>query len=83
MGYLPTDKVIALIAQEREIEAEEIILVSSQEKDWPDGCLGLGGQEEMCTQAIVPGYEIILEIDGQEEIYRTDLNGENVRQDLN
>lgn len=35
-------------------------LVSVQEVDWPDSCLGAPLQDEACAQVITPGYRIIV-----------------------
>lgn len=52
---------------------DDIHLLQWERVDWPNGCLGIP-MRSMCTEAIVPGYRIILEIDGQKYEYRCDLN---------
>jgi len=52
----------------------EVQLVNWEYVDWPDGCLGIP-MRELCTQAVVPGYRIIVRIEGQEYEYRSDLAG--------
>ena len=51
---------------------------------WPNGCLGLGAADEFCTQQIVPGYRIVVNIEGQPHEIRTNESGSQVRvnQDL-
>lgn len=52
-----------------------------EEKEWSDGCLGLTSEGEFCTQAIVPGYRIVVEADDKEYIYRTNSDGSVVRRE--
>ncbi len=53
-------------------------VTKTQEKDWPDGCLGLGTPEFMCTQALVKGWHIAVankKNPQQVWAYRTNKNG--------
>lgn len=54
-------------------------IVRTTEQQWPDGCLGLGGANELCTQAIVPGYRVEVSDGVQTWFYRTDARGQIVR----
>ncbi|NJK61022.1 MAG: hypothetical protein HC918_13330 [Oscillatoriales cyanobacterium SM2_1_8] len=48
-------------------------------RTWPNGCLGLGGPDELCTQALVPGWRVVL-TDGQRtQVFRSDRTGRQVR----
>jgi hypothetical protein len=51
---------------------DQVHLVHSEQVDWPDGCLGIP-MRDACTQAIVPGYRIVVEVGGQEYEYRSTL----------
>ncbi|MBE0696094.1 MAG: hypothetical protein IH586_04145 [Anaerolineaceae bacterium] len=64
------------------ISLEEIKVLSVEEVQWPDGCLGAGKPDEMCTQAIVDGYRIILQVTGQNYEFHTNLDGKQVREVL-
>jgi hypothetical protein len=57
---------------------EEIEVVSVTPKQWPDACLGIQRSGEVCAQVITPGYEVVLRLDGNVAIYRTD-EGTNAR----
>jgi hypothetical protein len=46
---------------------------------WPDGCLGLAKTEEICTQAIVNGWQVEATDGSQRYIYRTDNTGKSLR----
>lgn len=67
------------LAGELEINEDDIVILEALEKDWGDGCLGLPQDDEMCTQAIVPGYSVLLMADGREFRYRTDKLGEIIK----
>jgi hypothetical protein len=63
---------IADLAKQASVAAAEIEVVKLEAVEWPDGCLGCAKPHEMCTEAIVPGYRIVLRVGGQEYEYRTD-----------
>jgi hypothetical protein len=64
------------LADELGVSLDQVVISVVEEVEWTDGCLGLGGPEESCLQAIVPGYRIQLSVDGKAYEYRTDLTGE-------
>lgn len=66
-------------AQQMDMAGDDFTVVSYEEAEWPDGCLGLPEPDEMCTMAIVPGYLIVLEADGTRYALRTSLTGDTVR----
>lgn len=70
---------ITTLSENLGIPAENIKLASTEAVDWPDGCLGVQEEGVMCTQAIVPGFRIILEANGREVEYRTNEDGTQVR----
>lgn len=61
------------------VPVEEIDVVSAQEKEWPDACLGLAEQDEMCAQVVTPGWEVTARAQGQNTIFRTNADGAVVR----
>lgn len=69
----------AFLAAALSVDEKSINLISHQEVEWSDGCLGLAGKDEMCTQAIVPGYLILLESGGVEYELHTSRSGGAVR----
>jgi hypothetical protein len=62
------------------LPADQITLTSTEAVDWPDGCLGIQKIGVMCTQAIVPGYKIILTADGKQYEYHTSKDGSQIAQ---
>ena len=63
------------------IDPAKIKLVSIEETEWPNGCLGLPQDSEMCTQALVPGYKIVLDADGRIMTFRTNKDGSSIRKE--
>ncbi len=55
------------------VRAEDVEVKSVEEVEWPDGGLGCTVKDRMYIQVITPGYLFILEVDGQEYEYHTDL----------
>jgi hypothetical protein len=69
------------LAERFGLQLDEIGVVSVSAQEWSDSCLGVTylGQEEECAEAIIPGYEMVLELDGGRYFYRTDDSGSIVR----
>jgi hypothetical protein len=68
------------LADELGIPGSQVTIVSVAWVEWPDSCLGVRTPGIMCAQVITPGYLILLEADGQQYEYHTDLTGANVVQ---
>ncbi len=69
----------AWLATHLGLAVEDISVVGQKEAEWPDGCLGLPQLGEACTEALVPGWAISLEANGQSYEVRTDATGATVR----
>lgn len=63
------------------LPVSELRIVQAQRQEWPDGCLGLNRPDEFCTQAIVPGWLVIVEAGQQRLVYRTNESGSIIRLD--
>jgi hypothetical protein len=66
---------VSLLSRVTGLPPEQITVISTKAVDWPDGCLGVVRIGVMCAQGIVPGYQMILEADGQQYEYHTNLDG--------
>lgn len=54
-------------------------ITESKQETWPNGCLGLAEPDQICTQALVEGWRVVVS-DGQKTwVYRTDGAGKVVR----
>jgi hypothetical protein len=71
---------IRVLSEDLQADPAGITVVSITPMEFTDGCLGLGGADEMCLQAITPGYVVVLEAGGQEYVFHTNENGSHVRQ---
>ena len=61
------------------IDPDLIQLVSVEHVDWPDGCMGIHSPGVMCTMVIIPGYKVVLEVNGTQYEYHTNEDGSVVR----
>jgi len=71
----------SLVARELGISEGIVIVMTAYEREWPNGCLGLAKEDEFCTEAIVPGYEVTVQAEGMERAYRTNADGSVVRRE--
>jgi hypothetical protein len=69
------------LSDELGVPVDEIDYVSYERQEWPDACLGLAEEGEMCAQVITPGWRVVLKAQGQEFVFRTDQDGEIVRRE--
>jgi hypothetical protein len=77
----PAPAVIQSIRQtiKQQFGVSQISVVSVTEQNWPDGCLGLPKDQEVCTMAIVTGWRIEVSDKLQTWFYRTDRTGKIIR----
>lgn len=61
------------------VNAADVQITSVEIRQWRNGCLELARPDEMCTQAIVPGYLVMLEASGQTYAYHTNQDGSLLR----
>lgn len=73
------DAALSQIAKLQNVDAGKVSLVSVSDQEWPDACLGLATEGEMCAQMITPGYEIKAMINGVQYTYRSNKDGGVVR----
>ncbi|MGK7930392.1 MAG: hypothetical protein AB4041_03010 [Microcystaceae cyanobacterium] len=67
------------LSRRTSLKEGQFILQQSSRQTWPDGCLGLGGNDELCTQAFVNGWRVVMEYQDKMWVYRTDDTGMAVR----
>jgi hypothetical protein len=83
--HLPVDltpaarAAITALSRNWGLTTDQITLVSTEARDWPDGCLGVQEDGLVCTQVITPGFRVILEGDGKQVEYRTNEDGTQLR----
>jgi hypothetical protein len=74
-----TQAVIAAAAEVSGIDPNTLVLLESEARSWPDGCLGLAEINETCTQALVLGWRVVITNGEQRWFYRTDGEADQVR----
>lgn len=76
-----TEAAVADLAASEGVDPGEIQVVTAEEVTWPDGALGCPDPDQMYTQALVPGYRVILDVDGEEVHYHGAEGAEPTRCD--
>jgi hypothetical protein len=76
---LPTgmiEDVLALAEAETGVDPSEIEVVVAEAVTWSDGSIGCPEEGMAYTQALVPGYRVVLNIAGEELAFHAAENGE-------
>ncbi len=60
---------------------QEVQVISYESREWPNSCLGLPEPDEMCAEAIVPGWIVRLNVGGAQVVFRVDEVGAVLRQE--
>ncbi len=60
------------------VDESEIVVESAAFQEWSNSCLDAADEGELCAEVITPGFVIVIEIEGTQYEYHTDLSG-NVR----
>lgn len=75
------DAVLQNIAERSGLSVSAFRITQAEQKTWSDGCLGLGAADILCTEALVPGWEVTVENNHHRWTYRTDQSGLLVKLD--
>jgi hypothetical protein len=67
------------LAERLGIDISRVQLQSIRPVQWPDACLGLPVEGELCAQVITPGFQVILQVDDRQYEVRTDNTGNVIR----
>lgn len=78
MGPLE-EMVIEQLAENLGLQERDITVVSSEETEFGDACLGVTMEGVMCAQVVTPGRAIVLEADGVQYEYHTSEDGSRVQ----
>lgn len=79
---LAVEKARGDLARQLLIDTNTIAVVGATEAEWPDSCLGLAREGEICAQVITPGFDILLKAQGNEYRYRANTDGSVLRQEI-
>jgi hypothetical protein len=69
------EPVVADAASRAGVDASAVAVITAQEMMWPDGSLGCAEPGGIYTQAVVPGYWVVVEAGGDAYDYRLDDRG--------
>jgi len=69
----------AWLAGQTGVDLTQLQVVSFEQTEWRDACLGLGGPAESCAQVIVPGWRVVFRSGDKTYEVRTDENGASMR----
>jgi hypothetical protein len=61
------------------LQVGDVTVVSSEEVEFGDACLGVAMEGVMCAQVVTPGRIIVLEANGVEYEYHTSQNGSQIQ----
>ncbi|MDZ7962124.1 MAG: hypothetical protein RMY34_30350 [Aulosira sp. DedQUE10] len=61
------------------ISTKKLEVIESSQKTWRNGCLELPQPEELCTQALVPGWRVVVSNSQRKWVYHTNQTGSVVR----
>jgi hypothetical protein len=70
------DEVLALAEEETGVDRSEIEVVLAEAVTWSDGSIGCPEDGMMYTQALVPGYRVILDVAGEETAFHAPQSGD-------
>ncbi|WP_413200945.1 S-layer homology domain-containing protein [Nostoc piscinale] len=68
------DAVLEDISSRTGSQASTLRVIKAQQQTWSNGCLGLKA-EDNCSQAVVPGWHVVVANAKQVWVYRTDESG--------
>jgi hypothetical protein len=70
------DRLRAEVASQKGLTAADVKVISAEAVNWPNGALGCARPGAMYTQAIVPGYRVVLEASGERFAYHASKTGQ-------
>ncbi|MEH1837791.1 MAG: hypothetical protein V7L20_03245 [Nostoc sp.] len=57
----------------------QLKIIEFQQQTWKNGCLELANPDEFCTEALVPGWRVVVGIGEQTLVYHTNQTGSALR----
>lgn len=75
------DAVAQAAAPLLKVSANQVELLSFEQKSWSDDCLGLASNTEFCTTVVTPGWLVVVGANQQRLTYRTNETGSVTRLD--
>jgi len=78
VGEVPEATITAVkddLAKKLDTSIDAVEVVMSRSVTWSDGSLGCARPGQAYTQALVPGYQVVLEVEGRQYDYRATERG--------
>lgn len=67
------------LAEQLNVSDKDVILMDMQQMEWPDACLGLAEQGELCAQVMTPGWKFDFVVNEKTYEVRTNEAGDAIR----
>lgn len=71
--------VITDLSKQTGIPTKNLKITRSSRQTWSNGCLGISKPGEICTQALVEGWRIVVSGNNRTWVYRSNRNGRILR----
>ena len=71
--------VIADVSKRTKIPTAKLKITRYSRQTWSNGCLGISKPDEICTQALVEGWRVVVSGNNRTWVYRSDRNGRILR----
>ncbi len=69
-----------VLAEKLNIPADQVVLVSTEPVLWPNSCLGVSKEGELCDEVRTSGYDVKFKVNGLIYEFHTDKDGTAIRQ---
>jgi uncharacterized protein YcnI len=66
-------------SRQSNLPSQALRIVQAEEREWPNGCLGLDEPGRLCTRQVVPGWQVTVKGGKQSFVYRTDESGSLIK----
>lgn len=73
------EAIIKQLAENLGLEESDISVLSSEEVEFSDACLGVEIEGVLCAQVVTPGRVMVLEADGMQYTYHTSEDGSRIQ----
>jgi hypothetical protein len=70
-----SERILERVAREGNTTTTDLRIVSARRQTWVNGCLGLTNSSRGCTEALVPGWLVVLANSEQAWVYRSNATG--------
>jgi len=62
------------------VEPGAVYVIDTEQVDWKDECFEVLPPNRVCTQAITPGWRVMVEVEGKSYEFRSNMGGTNIIQ---